>query len=576
MEQFWDKILGYLVPGYGVFMAWRLNAFKGALGALDELSATLEDHWERIMAQYHWTMARFLQRVAVVMAVVLVIASFAMLSTLPSETSIFGWHRLATAALAILAFAYAGYAVQLYRVKPKYRLENGNRVWNEKFRFFELDTNHLDTGWISATGFATVTLILLVAFAILFAVFGALEWSVGYSVVAYILVMITYGVVSLFESLVRFVAYRTSRLFVSVLPGIMDHVAVVFAGYTWSEARIERGKRAEALAQLIAEHEAHEQEASFNWSTKLAAMACLALFLQISVVGFFSGIGVLGGVYIALFIVVPTVKLIASATSNRATDELQSYQTGKFLVRYLLLVIPVMSLSWAVYHYWYYAGYACGLLVVPTMGSFSQRLAFSSIFAVLAVIMFWLGRVQIRDTDPGVKRWAHAMWAVSTFSVLFAVLGFVSLANDSLSETANACLADTKARVAADFVKKPELPKKLEVVSPTVSSASAQADKDELEREKIVAKVVKDGGELIEKLRKAIADAKPPQVTVPPKPPEPVATPPAKTATVAASPSPKAKVVQAPSPEPVASKETEAETKARKAIAFLRSRSRSQ
>jgi hypothetical protein len=540
----WDKLFDKVAAGYAAFAAWRFNGLQAASGVIDEASALVADYWEVVAAWYDRVMANWLQKASVIMAVFLSIVLLAMWGIFPSDQALHFGYKATMLGVALVIVVYALYLYVLQRVKPKYRLEDGKRVWNKDLQFYELDTNHLNPGWISATGFALSTFVVLVSCALAFAIFGVLDQSKTYSVAAFLFAWLAFAEVALFESLVRVIAYRASRLFAKTIPNLVDYFAIVLPFFTENDARIAREERVSALKQMITQHEKLARTTTSNWSGKAMAVISLTLFLQIWWVDVSTWVVL--AIHGVLIPGILTVKSLASGTGTKEVDKLHSYYNGKLLIVNLLAVNTVLNVFVRNY---YYAGYLCGIFTFVTPSGAVAGWQYYALGAIAVSVLLGAGFFSFKiAANPSVPKAVRVIgWALFVPSSLAALYLAYGLVQPRVYASANACLAATQERVAPVDQKK-----LIEMI---------RSDSDALAMQALIFLA-----EALEKERADKPSAPPPPPPVPPAtvapPPPPVAPPPPPVATVAAPPQTRA-VRTRPSASVVASNDDDSVSAAR-------------
>ncbi len=574
MENFLDKLFGYTVPWAALIAGWRLRLHEDVGAVLDQASAEIESRWATIKTWYRLNAAKPLQIISAVMAILFAITGIAMTWNVPAVHP--GWYKFAVLIVMVASVLYGGYAILLQWAKPKYvRGPDGGRVWNDAFGRYDLEEDSWHPEWISIPSLGVAIPVTLIAMSVTFTAWGYMDRSVGYAVFAFIFLLLAYATIVSFESLVRYVAFKTSRIFVKDLPGLADHIFVLFAGYKWSDAEEARDDRAAEIKRIIEERGELKETSALTWSTKVAALCSFAILLLIAWNAIVSRVGLMGWVFILLLVGVPTVKLLAAATGAKAVDKLQSYKQGKQLVYYLLGGLALLALVGWVAPYYYYAGYACKVftVVTPTGVAMGWKYYLVTMAGVSAFIVAGVGAFKVASDARPPKAIRAGAWTVFVLASMVGAYLAYGLIQPNVYGAANACVAATERKVGSVSDDPPateegegkeeskrELAKALvgELLPKMVVLAGKALDEKALRLLAEAERKAKDTSKPDEPVVSPLASAQPPR---PPLPPSRKARTPSR-ATPSSAP---------PATTPGSSEEQR--TKAAEAIAFLRSRS---
>lgn len=582
MENFFDRLFGYTVPWAALIAGWRLRLHEDVGALLDQASAEIESRWATIKTWYRLNAAKPLQIISAVMAILFAITGIAMAWNIPAVHP--GWFKFAAVLVMVASALYGGYAILLQWAKPKYvRGPDGGRVWNDALGRYDLEEDSWHPEWISIPSLGVAIPVTLIAMSVTFTAWGYMDRSVGYAVFAFIFLLLAYAAVVSFESLVRYVAFKTSRIFVKDLPGLADHIFVLFAGYKWSDAEEARDHRAAEIKRIIEERGELKETSALTWSTKVAALCSFAILLLIAWNAIVSRVGLMGWVFILLLVGVPTVKLLAAATGAKAVDKLQSYRQGKQLVYYLLAGLALLALVGWVAPYYYYAGYACKVftVVTPTGVDMGWKYYLVTLIGVSAFVAAATGGFKVGTDARSPKAIKWGAWTVFVLASLIGMYLGYGLIQPKVYGAANACVAATQRKV--DSAKLPPgNPPATQIVA-----IEEPVKDEEHDHQVLVARALRESGTLdvmalghltkaMEKRAKALEDSLKSS-----KGSEPAVTPLAS-AKPPRPPLPAPRTVRTPSrattpplapPATTSGPSEEQRTKAAEAIAFLRSRS---
>jgi len=427
----------------GIALPYILFAFfkSGAWGNLQKRAGSawldIRESFFALRRVYVRHAGRWLQFVCALTAITFLTVASVLVAIWDRRVDGFVAYELTFVTAAVVSAIAIVYGVFLQGAIPEYERDpvTRRRIWDERTKYFKLSSAKEHAfGRINAIGFMIVAIFVSLIMAAEFVVLGYLRHSSGFTLLAIPFFLVGAVLAASVERVGKFVTFQSKHIIEVASTETIDFASVALIEKTMGDFwRNFTRRNAEGRGA------SPSNSAVIGWISGFIFMAILTqvLFIEDEYLSPFVKYSHMGWL-----LVFPGVNMVGILWGKKAVVMEQGDIWVPRIIRYYTGMIVVVKIATAK---WYYAGYACGLLIPPSEGWKVGVLAVTLVG--LAIFLFLVGSKAIKE----MRKFTYVMWTAATICFVLGIGTFISALADGGAAT-QACYDNTKARASGQVV----------------------------------------------------------------------------------------------------------------------------